>query len=492
MMRPSHHRARSGSLSVDLMLSAFLLTGCSLTAAQTEPAPAPVIIISIDTLRADRLGAYGSTAGLTASLDRFASEAVTFTSTWAASNETLFSHAALFTGRYPSELSPVDYNFDFPDQTPTLAGVLGVYGYTTAAFVGGGHLSPAFGLDSGFSQYTVSQEWGSLYHSVPQALGWLDSLPDAATPFLFIHGYDPHHRYLKPTPWGYSEADAGHAGLAQKLVRHPAGTAKIAGGFFFATQRFDQLFDFDRLRVWDDDAQQELQARAQSMRGEPLTAADSAHVAGVYDGAVRYGDAWFGLLMAGLQDRGLTDEALIIVLSDHGEGLGEDGVFNHRPQLSESLLHVPLMIRPPGGTAAARVETTTSLVDVMPTVLDAIGGTLPAQLRGRSLWGAVGGAPLSPAPAFAETAFRQIAVRTDDGAMVFSGMSPHSPFLPATLAASRLDGPAFDSWGSAKRDTLRSVLLDWRTSLDVRPMIDGEISAERLKILQERGYWGGQ
>ena len=468
-----------------------MLAGCATTVAQTDDAPTPVIIVSIDTLRADRLGAYGSTAGLTASLDRFASEAVTFTSTWAASNETLFSHAALFTGRYPSELSPVDYNFEFPEQIPTLAGVLGVYGYTTAAFVGGGHLSPAFGLDAGFAEYTVSQEWGSLYHSVPQALAWLDALPDSSTPFLFVHGYDPHHRYLKPTPWGYAETDASHDGLARTLVRHPAGTAKIAGDFFFSTQRFDQIFDFGRLRVWDDDAQQALQARAPSMHGKPLTAADTEHVAGVYDGAVRYGDAWFGLLMAGLQDRGLTDEAMIIVLSDHGEGLGEDGVFNHRPQLSESLLHVPLMIRPPGGTTAARVETTTSLVDVMPTVLDAIGGTLPAQLRGRSLWGAVGGAPLAPAPAFAETAFRQVAVRTDDGAMVFSGMSPHSPFLPATLAASKLDGPAFDSWGSAGRSPLREALLDWRGDLDVRPMIDGEISEERLRILQERGYWGG-
>ncbi|MDG1483121.1 MAG: sulfatase [Myxococcota bacterium] len=473
------------------LASIALLTSCTPTAAEAPDGPPPVIIVSIDTLRADRLGAWGNPDGLTASLDRFASESVSFMQTWSASNETLFSHASLFTGRYPSELSAVDYNFAFPDQTPTLAGVLGVYGYTAAAFVGGGHLSPAFGLDAGFADYTVSKEWGSLYHSVPQALSWLDDLPDAATPFLFVHGYDPHHRYLKPTPWGYAEADATYSGLGRNLVRSHAGTAKTAEGFFFARRRFDQIFDFSQLRVWDTRARQALQAQAPALRARRLQAADAAHIVDVYDGAVRYGDAWFGLLMAGLQERGLTETALIIVLSDHGEGLGEDGVFNHRPALSEEMLHVPLMIRPPGGTDAARVETTTSLVDVMPTVLEAIGGTLPAQLAGRSLWGAVGGAPLPPSPAFAETAFRQLAVRTDDGGLVFSGASPHSPFLPALLSASRLDGPAFDSLGGDKA-AHRQALVDWRASLDVRPLIDGEISPERLKILQERGYWSGQ
>jgi arylsulfatase A-like enzyme len=474
-----------------VVVALSLLAGCAPTAADAPPAPPPVILISIDTLRADRLGAWGSTEGLTASLDRFASESVSFTRTWAASNETLFSHAALFTGRYPSELSAVDYNFAFPDQIPTLAGVLGVYGYTTAAFVGGGHLSPAFGLDAGFSQYTVSAEWGSLYHSVPAALSWLDQLPQTATPFLFIHGYDPHHRYLKPTPWGYAEADAGYEGLGRELVRSHVGTAKTAAGYFFPRQRFDQIFDFGQLRVWDDDARRALAAQAPGLGARPLADTDAAHIADVYDGAVRYADAWLGLLMAGLQERGLTESALIIVLSDHGEGLGEDGVFNHRPAISEAMLHVPLMIRPPGGTAAARVETTTSLVDVMPTVLDAIGGTLPAQLAGRSLWGAVGGAALPPAPAFAETAFRQLAVRTDEGALVFSGVSPHSPFLPALLSTSRLDGPAFTGWDGGDRAALRTALIDWRSRLSVRPLIDGEISPERLKILQERGYWGG-
>ena len=105
---------------VALLLGA-LLSGCRSTEAQSPPGPPPVIIVSIDTLRADRVGAYGNPDGLTASLDRFASESVTFTRAWAPSNETLFSHAALFTGRYPSELSPVDYHFDMPDQVPTLS-----------------------------------------------------------------------------------------------------------------------------------------------------------------------------------------------------------------------------------------------------------------------------------------------------------------------------------------------------------------------------------
>ena len=470
------------------MVIALLMAGCLRVTAQPVDTPPPIIIVSIDTLRADRLGAYGSTDGLTASLDRFAAESVVFTQTWAPSNETLFSHAALFTGRYPSELSSVDYNFSASPDVPTLASVLGVYGYTSGAFVGGGHLSPAFGLDAGFDDYTVSREWGSLYHTVPQALSWLDSLPEDATPFLFVHGYDPHHRYLKPTPWGYAETPADYAGLGQQVVRHPTGTAKVAAGRYFPRKRFDQIFDFSRLRAWNDEAR----AATAAQGGRPLKAADVAHVAAVYDGAVRYGDAWFGLLMAGLQQRGLTDEALIVVLSDHGEGLGEQGVFNHRPALSEELLHVPLMIRPPGGTPARQVSAPTSLVDVMPTLLEAIDGMPPARMQGQSLWGAVrDGAEIASRAVFAETAFRQIAVRTADGALVFSGMSPHSPFLPAALESARLDGPAFDGWGSADPGALRQAMLEWRRSLTVHPLIDGEISEERLKILQERGYWGG-
>ena len=107
-----------------------------------EPSPAPVapsfVIISLDTLRADHVGATGGPAGLTPNLDRLAEESFVFTAAYAQSTETLFSHASLFSGRYPSELSTVDYHFSYPENVPTMAEILGLYDYHTGAAVSGG------------------------------------------------------------------------------------------------------------------------------------------------------------------------------------------------------------------------------------------------------------------------------------------------------------------------------------------------------------------
>ena len=418
-----------------------LALGCA--SAPPEPTIDNVLIVSFDTLRRDRLGAYGSVDGLTPNLDAFAEQAVVYERAVASANETLFSHASIFTGRYASDLGPVDYTFTLPQEVPTLAEVFGLYGYRTGAFVAGGHMDPAFGLDRGFGTYESVRDWGSLFHTVPPALEWLDG---SGKPFfLVVHGYDAHHRYLKP---GVELP----SGLAGEIAARHSGTARIAGGRYHREARFEELFEGLRYTPVDG--------------GELLSGGDLEALEGVYDGAVRYADAWFGELMAGLEARGRLDDTLIVVLSDHGEDLGEHGVFNHRPPLCEHVVDVPLMIRYPD-RRAERIGLTTSLTEVAPIVYGAAEVPPPAGLES-------GGGV-----AFAESAFRESLIVHGDKRLSWSGLSPSNPLI-GLLMPSATEGWVGDP-------SLREGLVSWR--LARTPPGGGEPDEERRKLLQEGGYW---
>jgi arylsulfatase A-like enzyme len=470
------------------------LMACTSETEESTGAP-PIILVSLDTVRADALGAYGSSAALTPSLDRFAREAVLFEQAYAQSTETLFSHASLFTSRYPSELGPVDYTFSFPDGTHTLASILGVHGYQTAAFVAGGHMSPVFGLGVGFETYQSDREWGSLQQTVPPALEWV-AARDATQPFLMlVHGYDAHHRYLKPSPWGYLFSDPDQRGTVFDLTRKPSGTTRLVDGYYFADQSFDEIFYWREIRMRSPEAIAAI-AREGDARGvERLGSSDIEFIRGLYSGAVSYADGWFGELMLGLEEQELLDEAIIVVFSDHGEELGEEGLFNHRLSLDERLLHVPLMIRLPGAeNGGMRVSERVALLDILPTLLDAASVAPLAEARGQSLWGIQSGEPVSGHDyVYAESPARAIAAHGPAGTLEFTGMAPHSPFLVSMLESAALEGPAFESsFTGTPRSHARDALLSWRRSLPASPDSAGALDAERRRVLQESGYWGGQ
>jgi len=242
-----------------------MLQACAVDAQ--EPTPKPnIILISLDTLRADRVGGPD---GLTPNLDLLAQESWTFRKTYAQSTETLFSHASVFSGRYPSELSTVDYHFSYPDNIPTMAQVLRLYGYKTGGSVAGGHLSPAFGLGQGFDHYAGPEEWGSLWHTAPAALGWVDGLNNEPF-FLFLHGYDTHSRYLKPSPVGYMYASMTPPGPGQGLVRSIHGTAQVVDGVWHRRRRFDQLVRLDSLRPHSTSARAKIQPDEDAISLQPV------------------------------------------------------------------------------------------------------------------------------------------------------------------------------------------------------------------------------
>lgn len=441
-----------------LLLGAAVTTGCG------GPASAPgVIVLCLDTLRADHLGPQADGTSLTPNLDRLATQAVVFDHAQAQSNETLYSHASLFTSRYPSELDVLDTAFRLPGTAPTLASVFQDAGWATAAVVAGGHLSAAFGLGGGFASYDDAESWGSLRDTGARALRWLDERPDAPF-FLFVHGYDTHDRYLKPPPFGYGHADPAAGGVAGALVRAPGGTSDVVERRVLPSD--DALFAYaevvPRLGA--------VTAAAIAPDGPVLDDADVDHVRGVYAGSVAWADAALGLFMAGLDDRGLLDTTTIVVLSDHGEDLGEGGSFNHRFALSDDTLHVPLMVRRPGGAGGGvRVDDPVALLDVAPTVWALAGLHPPAGVRGESLVPSLSGGATPERPGvFSQGALRLLSVRTPTSRLTAVGLSVHNPWTPALVAATPVGGPGLVHAGDPDA-ALQDTLVAWLSGLDTPP-----------------------
>ncbi len=469
------------------------LAGCSPAASS----PPSVVLVSLDTLRADRLGAYGSTLDLTPNLDRFADEAMVFRHAYSSANETLYSHASLFTGLEPSEVAPLGPEFYIPEEIPVLAQVLQSYGYATGAFVAGGHLDPQFGLTRGFDTWQSSPPWGSLFHTFPLALRWLDGLKPDQPWFAFIHGYDTHARYLKPPPFGYLDGELTAGPPGQWVVQDPVGTLRLADGRFHATVEEVVAVAEAHLHPRGPEARGALLAQAEAASSPTLSAADLQQVVAAYSGAVRYADALFGLMMAALERRGVLEKAYVVVLSDHGEALGEDGMFDHRYGLSDAEVAVPLMIRAPGGRGSGRVcDQVVSLTRVLPTVLEWAGAKPPAEVTASSLGKLLRGEE-DPAPgeAFSQGALRLSSLRTAEGRLTYTGIRPGSPYLALMVGRASLAGPGFTlspGLSPAHAEKMRSRLEAW--SRELRPPRETpglSLDPALQERLRAKGYWEG-
>ncbi len=461
----------------------FSLAGCR---GPTAP-PALVVVVSLDTLRADHVGAVRDGASLTPALDRLAAEGIRFRRARANANETRPSHAVLFTGRPASTLAPLDA-FRLPAGTPTLAHALGAHGWQTAAFVAGGHMTRGAGLEQGFDLWNDTAEWGSLARTGDAALGWLDAQRDPARPaFLFVHGYDAHERYLKPSPFGYAFADRDSPARVARAGRVPGGTAGITGGLL--TFEEGLLERETRIRPRLDTAHLAL---APSLAPLRLTDADRAHLHGLYDGAVAWADAQLGRLVAGLDARGLLDTATVIVLSDHGEALGEAGFAHHRFELDETVLDVPLIVRLPGAEGAGGVvDDLVDLSDLAPTLLARAGIPPLAGADGHDLGPALAGTGrVGRAFSIAEGSVRQLAIADEDGALVLSGLSSSNPRLPSVARALPLDAPAWTRTGRARGDAeaaaLREALASWR---EAHPPAAAPTEDAVVRGTRGAGYW---
>ncbi len=311
-----------------LAIPLYLLFGRGPGRFRGATGDANVLLITIDTLRADHLGAYGYRPIKTPTIDALAGEGVLFENAITPAVMTLPSHATILTGLYPPTHGIRDNgDYRLNSEVLTLAEVLRSRGLLTGAVVGSFVLDSMFNLGQGFETYDDALPGSQLNEAffaerparavTDAALRFLDGAQDARF-FLWVHYYDPHHPYTAPSPF---------------KEQYPR-------------------------------------------RG--------------YDAEIAYVDAEIGRLLAALTDRGLKSKTLIVLTADHGEGLNDHGEQSHGIFLYEEEIRVPLVISlPPHLPAGLRVRQTVRTVDIMPTILDLIRidplGAAHA-VQGRSLW----------------------------------------------------------------------------------------------------------
>ena len=392
-------------------LGAALLFTLSCGNGQTvSPGATSVVLIVVDTLRADHLGLYGYDRPTSPNLDAWAADGRVFEHAFAPSPWTLPSFSSLYTGRWPlvhqgglaTEESAGDGQtplFLGPDaDLPTVAETLQDAAVRTLAVATNPLLAASFGMARGFDRYDLDlgPSGGSSPRAeevVRRALALVDEVKGQPF-FLVVHLFDPHASYDAPPPF-----------------RHTF-TASMQSVF---TLPVEDVLDIRR-------------------RSRELAPQDRAFVAAAYDEEIAYTDAQLGVLRDGLAARGVLETSLIIFTADHGEELFEHGSFLHGHAMWQELLHVPLVVWGPG-VAPGREPVPVSLVDIAPTVLEGVGLASPSPFDGRSLWPTLSaGVPLPTRPLFSEG--------------VMSGSKPQSAVVdwPRKLIVNHQDGliEAFD------------------------------------------------
>jgi arylsulfatase A-like enzyme/Tfp pilus assembly protein PilF len=391
-----------------------------------------VLLISIDTLRADALGAYGSRTAETPWMDRLASGGARFETAHAHNVVTLPSHANLLSGLYPLTHGVRDNSgFRFPTGTPTLATILKQHGYRTGAFVSAFPLDSRFGLDRGFDVYDdrlggaetqtgfrMAERPGT--RVVESAVRWLNEQNQARV-FCFVHLYEPHFPYVPPSPF------------AARFAARP------------------------------------------------------------YEGEVAAADAALAPLLRPLIEAGQRGRMLVVLTSDHGEGLGEHGEQTHGLLAYEPMLRVPLVLYAPSAFGPAVVRSPARHVDVLPTVLDFLGVEPPAGLPGTSLRAAITGGQTG---AYSAAYFEALSASLNRGWAPLQGVLQENwkyIDLPIPELYDLATDPAEKQNLAASRpadvDRLRGVLAQLRA--DDRQTAPAPESGETVERLRALGYLAG-
>ena len=308
-----------------------------------------ILLISVDTLRADHVSWHGYPRDTTPALARLARRGVVFEQAMSTSSWTLPAHGSLLTGLYPSAHAAQDDGSRLAAAVPTLAGMLRAAGFRTFAVVSHVYVASPFGFDRGFDVFDDSMIEGGAANPrgdrvVDRALELLDERDPGAPFFGFVHLYDPHWDYAAPAP------------DTRRFVA-PDYAGPIDGSY---------------------------SAMIPFLSGSGLGGEDLAALVGYYDGEIAWVDRQLGRLVEGLAARGLERTTLIVLTSDHGEEFLEHGRLGHGRTLYEEQLRVPLLLHHASLPPERRREPV-SLIDVAPTLLELAGLEPPSELPGRSL-----------------------------------------------------------------------------------------------------------
>jgi arylsulfatase len=335
------------------LAGALLLTlGCG-----GGPRRPNVLIVVVDTLRGDRVGAVDATSSLTPFLDGVAARGVVFRRAYAPSSWTVPSVASLLTSRQPTHHGVVSFEARLADAETTFPETLAAGGYRSAGFSANFRITEGLGFAQGFEHWEVfvAQKGGwppkTRAPKVRAAvLDWLDRTAGErgdAPVALYVHLMEPHVPY-------YPGDDAHWAGVAD--LERPAARA----------------------------ANEKLMTAVNFLKFDLVPPPTVASLERLYDAEVTAADDELEALFAALEQRGFLDDAVVVVTADHGEEFGEHGGLTHGRTLYDELLHVPLVVTAPGVVPGA-VDAPVSLLDIGPTVLELVGLLRPVAFEGRSL-----------------------------------------------------------------------------------------------------------
>ena len=386
-------RMRSHVVPVSAALAlACLALACGGTRQATSFPGAHLILISLDTTRADHLGCYGSRTAATPALDRLAKGGMLFTDVTTAATTTLASHTSIMTGLYPHHHGVPENGWVVGVPNTLLAELLSARGYRSEAVVGSFALASRFGLDQGFERW--DERFDLLLHPKlrDQNQRRAAQVTDAAIAalgrrtgaplFLLVHYFDPHPPYDPPAPARAASPTPDLEALRRLVSKHQkATTGRDHGG----------------LQVVFKGLTRELLRGA---TGEVF--AEDRIFGSLYAGEISYMDTEIGRLLRALETQGILERAVVLVVADHGETLWEHAdTYNHGLALYQTTVRVPLILRLPGGLGAGRrIDTPVSTVDILPTVLELLGIQPPEKLDGVSLAGLIAGRSLARGPIF--------------------------------------------------------------------------------------------
>lgn len=480
--RAGRFLARGGSF----LLVLLLLGTAFLTAALARPRPAAevpqslsadlrdrpnVVLIGIDTLRADRLSCYGYPQQTSPHMDALAADGVLYRNMLTQSSWTKPSFATILTSLYPSSHTAISKPDRLPQGALTLAEVLQESGYRTAGLADNINIAPLFGFDQGFDTYTYLE---------PELPLWAN---DVSSELAL-----------------YQAARRGYYLLAGGQVRvqeyyQDAATVTAEATDWIAAHQEERFFLFlhymdphDPYMVHPYNG--EGYARVNNQNPDPALASTFSTL---YDGEVSYVDEYMGELFAFLKEAGLYDDTLIILTGDHGEEFQEHGGWWHGQTLYEEQLRVPLIIKYPGGARAGTVlEEYARSLDIAPTVLDVAGLAIPETWQGRTLWSATE----PPAYLFAEEELEGNvirAVRQGDYKLILAnrdnprGLPAEALFdLAADPGEQRNQAPEETAWVSTLREVLGRAQAE---ALAQRLEAErGTIDEETEELLRKLGY----
>jgi len=382
-----------------VLLGALALTVPGL-AFPAAPHGAPnVLLITVDALRADRLGAYGNRAELTPNLDAFARDAVVFENAYASAPWTGASMGSMWTSAYPSELGLVPrdrrerqarFEGGLLTPQPTLAEMMRAAGYTTAAELVNPQIRRDRGFDRGFIRFRNPDDFAGAKARVLPRLGRYENwFVHTSLGLLLADALYEEPRYYRAA--GVKREDA------RRLV-HDAWTwldRQEARPFLLWMHLMDTHVPYDpphksaaTRAAFPQPPFEPTPQFYKDLVWQSITLGDreTRYLQALYDDEVRHADRWIGWLLDNLRRGGLYDDTLIIVSADHGEEFWEHGGYEHGHSLNDEVLHVPLLVKfPHGQYAGRRTPSQVGLIDLLPTVLEVAGLNTPRGMRGRSL-----------------------------------------------------------------------------------------------------------